>query len=86
MFYLSNSEKSDFFIQTHGKNAGKPFKVKFTNSVGVTVNQILLNSDYFYYYAMYLFQAGAYLPYLKGSVIDFITHSDIEKVLTEYFS
>ena len=85
MFKFSNTDQCDFFIQTVGSNAGRPIKVKSSNCVGVEVDRELLVPDYFYFVVVSLFLTEKFKPHLKGSVIPFITQSDIALTIMNHF-
>jgi hypothetical protein len=84
--FLFTSENPDFWIQLKGSNAGKPLHQPIPNSIGVLTNHQVLDPMYFFYVIEYLFTRDAFRPYLKGSVIPYITHTDISKVILSHFT
>jgi hypothetical protein len=71
-----------FYVLSKGLNAGRPSKRSFPNSFAVVLDseQELMRV---FCYAYLLFKADKYSPYLKGSVIPYITIDDFKKLLTE---
>jgi hypothetical protein len=80
MFYLT-SENPDFWIQLKGQNAGKPLRQPIPNSVGIRTEKQILDPIYFFYLVDYLFSIDAFKPFLKGSVIPFLTRADFSFVI-----
>lgn len=85
MIYLSN-ENPSFFIQLKGNNAGKPLKEKIPNAIGVKTNPEILNAQFQYYVVEFLFTTWKFTPHITGSVIPFLTHRSILKVIAEHFT
>ena len=79
--FLFTSENPDFWIQLKGSNAGKPLHQPIPNSIGVLTNHKVLDPMFFFYTVEYLFSRNAFRPYLKGSVIPYITRADIQEVI-----
>lgn len=70
--------KPHFFILSKGLNSGKPQNEPFTNSF-VLVFQTEEQKDNVYWIAMSLWKTKFWHPFLKGSVIPFITLYDFKK-------
>ena len=75
----------DFWIQMKGLNAGRPLREKIPNSIGVKTDPELLVPDFLFYTLEYLFQSGAFLPLLRGSVVPFLTRRAILEVLSSHW-
>ena len=84
MFQFTNYDP-DFWVQLKGSAAGKPLREPIPNSIGVKVNPRLLVSDFLFYTIEYLFQSGAFKPYIIGSVVPYIRQSSITKVLIQHW-
>ena len=84
MYLFTNLESSDFFIQLKGEHAGKPLKNKIPNSIGIRVDRRFLDAQYLFYLVTYLYMAGKFKQYIKGSVIPFITQKDIAKAIFNF--
>ena len=84
--FLFTSENPDFWIQLKGSNAGKPLHQPIPNSIGIMTNHQVLDPMYFFYVIEYLFSRNAFRPYLKGSVIPYITRQDISEVILSHFT
>jgi len=78
-------EDPDFWIQLKGQNAGRPLREKIPNSIGVKTDPALLVPDFLFYTLEYLFSMGAFLPFLRGSVVPFITRRGILAVLFNHW-
>lgn len=85
MFIFTN-ENPDFWVQLKGQNAGKPIRESIPNSIGIKTDPEVLNSAYLYYTILYLFNSGHFGLMLKGSVIPYIRHRDITRVLIDFWS
>ncbi len=72
-----------FYIASKGEHAGQPSKEPWVNCFVITSDDEKLNNSYLYYVALALFHQGKYKPYLKGSVIPFITARDVREVIDE---
>jgi hypothetical protein len=82
--YKFQNDDADFFVQLKGDNAEKPLPVKIPNSIGIVVNPDVLDETYFYYLMLAVWQSKYYQNFIKGSVIKYITHHDISKVLIQF--
>ena len=83
--FVFTKEKPDFWIQLKGSNAGKPLHAEIPNSIGIRTNHQVLDPHYFFYVVEYLYSRNLFKAYIKGSVIPYITHSDIKKVISASF-
>lgn len=70
--------KPHFFILSKGLNSGKPDNQSFTNSF-VLVFQTEEQKENIFYVALSLWKTKFWHPYLKGSVIPFVTLYDFKK-------
>lgn len=70
--------KPYFFVLSKGLNSGKPSNEPFTNSF-VLVFQTEAQKEDIFWIAMSLWKSKFWHPYLKGSVIPFITLYDFKK-------
>ena len=84
MFKLTNVNP-DFWIQLIGDNAGKPLKEELANSIGIKCDPAQLEPDFLFYVVLYLHRSGDFKPYVKGSVVPFIRHDDIHRVILNHF-
>ena len=75
----------DFWIQLKGQNAGRPLREKIPNSIGIKTDPDLLVPDFLFYTLEYLFQSGAFLPMLRGSVVPFLTRRAIREVISSHW-
>ncbi len=82
-FNGQNETEFDFFVQSKGNNAGRPMRETTANCFGITTEKEILLPEYFYYVVLAAYEAGAFKPFLKGSVVPFITKDDF---LTAVFS
>lgn len=71
-------DKPHFFILSKGLNSGKPDHEPFTNSF-VLVFQTEEQKEGVFWIAMSLWKSKFWYPFLKGSVIPFITLYDFKK-------
>ncbi len=76
------AEPYTFYILRIGNNAGKPMKEPCANCYAFRCNN---NDSYeFYYWLAYgLWQGKMFMPYLRGSVINFIIKSEFLKVMKD---
>ena len=76
------AEPYTFYILRIGNNAGKPLKEPCANCYAFRCNN---NDGYvFYYWLAYgLWQGKMFMPYLRGSVINFIIKSEFLQVVKE---
>ncbi|WP_297867939.1 hypothetical protein [uncultured Flavobacterium sp.] len=70
--------KPHFFVLSKGLNSGKPNNEAFTNSF-VLVFQTETQKEEIFWISMSLWKSKFWNPYLKGSVIPFITLYDFKK-------
>ena len=70
--------KPHFFVLSKGLNSGKPSNEPFTNSF-VLVFQTEAQKEDVFWIAMSLWKSKFWHPFLKGSVIPFITLYDFKK-------
>ena len=75
----------DFWIQLKGQNAGRPLREKIPNSIGIKTDPDLLVPDFLFCTLDYLFQSGAFLPMLRGSVVPFLTRRAILEVISSHW-
>ncbi len=75
----------DFWIQLKGQNAGRPLRKKIPNSIGIKADPGVLVPDFLFYTLEYLFLFGAFQPWLRGSVVPFLTHQAILEVLYSHW-
>ncbi|MGP8216090.1 MAG: DUF6943 family protein [Bacteroidia bacterium] len=74
------NEQNCFYILNKGMNSGKPFPKPFCNSfVFIADNEV--ERDIFYWITFAAWQGKLFIPYLKGSVIPFITILDTTEVI-----
>jgi len=73
-------EPHSFFILNKGLNSGKPFPVTFCNSFTFIADNET-EKDLFYWITFAACQGKLFHPYLKGSVIPFITIMDATEVI-----
>ncbi|UGS19852.1 DUF6943 family protein [Flavobacterium cyclinae] len=71
-------DKPHFFVLSKGLNSGKPQNEPFTNSF-VLVFQTEEQKENIFYVALSLWKTKFWHPFLKGSVIPFITLYDFKK-------
>jgi len=76
---------ADFYIQSKGSNAGKPLKEPAPNCFAIFTDHSKLLPEYFYYMVLAAWQQGVFKPYLKGSVIPFLTIDSFKKVIFEKY-
>ena len=75
-------QEHTFYILRVGSNAGKPLKTPCANCFCV----ICINAEsyeFYYWLAFGLWKGKVFIPYLRGSVIEFVIKSDITKVLLD---
>ena len=82
----NKQNKVDFFVISHGNNAGKPVKKATANcfEVVVTDTEVLL-PEYLYYMVLNAHNQGAFKPFIRGSVIPFITIDDFYKAFALFY-
>ncbi|TKC00164.1 DUF6943 family protein [Pedobacter cryophilus] len=74
--------KPHFFILNKGLNSGKPLKTSCPNCF-VLISNDETEMDLNYWLVYGLWRAKSFHPYLKGSVIYFITINDLKAVVTK---
>lgn len=57
-------------------------KISSANCFGIITNREILLPEYFYYVVLAAYERGAFKPYLKGSVIPYITIDDFVEALS----
>ncbi|MBN1463020.1 MAG: hypothetical protein JXQ69_00940 [Paludibacteraceae bacterium] len=67
-----------FFILNKGNNSGKPLLQSCPNCFVILCNNEE-DKEQLYWLVMGLWQSKAFYPYLKGSVIPFVTISDVKQ-------
>ncbi|WP_020531413.1 DUF6943 family protein [Flexithrix dorotheae] len=72
----SQTWSADFYIQSKGENAGKPMWDPSANCFGIITDPEILLPKYFYYLVLAAYNRGAFKPFIKGSVIPYITIED----------
>lgn len=75
--YCPNSNK--IYIQCKGFHSGRPLKEPIANCFELTAESPK-EADHFYWLFFALWKGRLFHPYLKGSVIPFITKGDLIKV------
>ena len=78
----STAEPYTFYILRIGNNAGKPLKEPCTNCYTFKCNSHQ-GYEFYYWLAYGLWQSKMFMPYLRGSVINFICKPAFLKVLNE---
>ena len=68
-----------FYIQSHGLNAGKPLKIPIPNSW-----EIETKNEKAFEICFVVFNSKILNPYLRGSVIPFITLHEYKKIILPY--
>lgn len=71
-------EKPHFFILNKGLNSGKPNVTSFTNSF-VIIFQNEKDKEDVFWIASSLWKSKFWIPFLRGSVIPFITIQEFKK-------
>ena len=71
-----------FYILSKGENAGQPKLVPWVNSFAVHC-QSREALDFYFWLAYSLWQTGKFKPYLRGSVIPFLSVGDTRSLFTE---
>ena len=71
-------EKPHFFILNKGLNSGKPQDTSFTNSF-VIIFQNEKDKEDVFWIASSLWKSKFWMPFLRGSVIPFITIQEFQK-------
>jgi hypothetical protein len=88
--FKTNFEDADFWLQRKGSidTVGKPTKVYYKENIGVKIReeyQDKLDTNYLYYYFLYLYQKGAFKPLSHGTLnLQNITISDIKSIPIEF--
>lgn len=70
-----------FFILNKGNNSGKPLLISCPNCFVIMCNNEE-DKEQLYWLVMGLWQSKAFYHYLKGSVIPFVTISDVKQCLS----
>lgn len=73
-----------FFILNKGNNSGKPLINPCPNCFVILFDDVVCKEQY-YWLIMGLWQAKAFYPYLRGSVIPFVILSDVKQCLQNGF-
>ncbi len=73
-------EKPHFFILSKGNNSGKPLKTPCPNCFAIQFNNAD-DKEQMYWLLYCLWKSNAFYPYLRGSVIPFVTISDTKKII-----
>lgn len=79
---VSGSQSFTFYILSKGNNAGQPQFLPWVNSFSVhckTKEEL----DFYFWLSYSLWQTGRFKPYLRGSVIPFLSVSDLRQVLSQ---
>jgi hypothetical protein len=79
------TDHADFYVQSKGSDAGKPLKEPSANCFAVITDNSRLLPDYFYYMVLAAWQQGTFRPYLRGSVIPFLTIDNFNKALLKKY-
>ena len=74
-----NGTKAEFYIQAKGEHAGRPLKKPTPNCFAVHEPS---EQAFEAVYAMWV--AKVFYPYIKGSVIPFITITDVRRILEQH--
>jgi len=73
-----------FFILNKGNNSGKPLLISCPNCFVILCNDEE-DKEQLYWLVMGLWQSKAFYQYLKGSVIPFISLSDVKQCVSKGF-
>jgi len=76
--------ETSFYIQSKGNNAGRPLDEPLANCFTVVCDERILLGKYFYYVCLNAYNLGKFKPFIKGSVVPYITKKDVCKVLNIY--
>jgi hypothetical protein len=71
-----------FYILSKGQNAGQPQLLPWVNSFAVHC-QTKEELDFYFWLSYSLWQTGRFRPYLRGSVIPFLSVSDTRQLLCQ---
>ncbi len=77
----NGQHQADYYIQCKGLHSGRPLKTPIPNCFSIFTEQ---QNAYELAYAAYV--SKSYYPFIKGSVIPFITISDCKKVLNAFIN
>src|ERR1700722_5258713 len=82
--YRSSAEVglNTFYILNKGMNSGRPYPKPFVNSFAF-IADTPEEMEMFYWITFAAWQAKLFHPYLKGSVIPFVTILDVKDVINE---
>ena len=79
---VPSEEPHTFYIIRIGLNAGKPLKQPCANCFRFTCTSAE-SYEFYYWLSFGLWKGKVYRPYLRGSVIEFVTKSDVSRVLQD---
>lgn len=77
--YKKADETNRFFIQSHGKNAGRPLKIPIPNSW-----ELITQTANAFEICYMIFESGILKQFLRGSVIPFLSLKDYKKILLQF--
>jgi hypothetical protein len=82
--YRSSAEVglNTFYILNKGMNSGRPHPKPFVNSFTLIADNPE-EMEMFYWITFAAWQAKLFHPYIKGSVIPFVTIKDVEEVIND---
>jgi hypothetical protein len=76
----ANYTQPHFFVLNKGENSGKPLRQPCPNCY-VVLTETAYTADYLFWLSWGMWQGKAFHPYLRGSVIEYVTIGDYRKLL-----